>query len=122
MDENYKDPELNAEPLGEDDDDADFVDLITLADEDGVEHEFELADSLDIEDQHYVALIPTDQSPEEMLAEDGELVIMKQGTDDNGEEFFSLIEDDDEFYKVSDIFTQRLSELYDFESDDGEKE
>ena len=50
-----------------------------------------------------------------MLAEDGQLVIMKLGTDEDGEVYYSLIEDDDEFYHISEIFEQRLAELYDFE-------
>lgn len=95
-------------------DETEYIDLITLADEDGVEHEFELADAIETDDGRYVALIPSAQSPEEMLAEDGELVIMKLGTDENGEEFYSLIEDDDEFYNVSAVFEERLGELYDF--------
>lgn len=118
MTDNYVDPALDQ--AGEDEE-ADYVDLITLSDEDGVEHEFELADSLDIDDCHYVALIPSDQSPDELLAEDGDLVIMKLGTDDEGEEFYSLIEDDDEFYRVSDMFEERLSELYDFKDEETEE-
>lgn len=119
MTDNYIDPAL---PIDEEDEEGNYVDLITLSDEDGVEHEFELADSLDIDDCHYVALIPCEQSPEELLAEDGDLVIMKLGTDEGGEEFYSLIEDDDEFYRVSDMFEERLSELYDFKDEEPEKE
>lgn len=111
MNDTYQDP--NGE-LPEDDE-MEMVDLITLCDEEGDEHEFELADEYEEGDEQYVALIPSVQSPEEMLAEDGQLVIMKLGTDEDGEVYYSLIEDDDEFYHISEIFEQRLAELYDFE-------
>lgn len=98
--------------------DYEEVDLLTLTDEDGVEHEFEVADELEQDGVRYVALIPEPKTPDEMLAEDGDLVIMKYGLDEGGEEFLSLIEDDDEFYNISDIFMNRLSELYDFDGDE----
>ena len=60
-------------------------DLITLEDEDGVEHEFEYLDSVKTEDGHFVALIPSNQTPEETLQYDGELVIM-QVEEEDGEE------------------------------------
>ncbi|MEG2295945.1 MAG: DUF1292 domain-containing protein, partial [Oscillospiraceae bacterium] len=34
------------------------VDILTLVDEDGVEHEFEVADTLENDDKNYIALIP----------------------------------------------------------------
>ena len=40
------------------------VDILTLVDEDGVEHEFEIADVLELEDDSYMALIPCPQNPE----------------------------------------------------------
>lgn len=91
------------------------VDLLTLTDEEGVEHEFEVADDLELDGMHYVALIPNPASDDELLAEDGNLVIMKYGVDEGGEEFLALIEDDDEFFKVSDMFLERLKDQYDFE-------
>lgn len=108
MDENLN----NTQNPAESEDDSEMVDLLTLTDEDGVDHEFEVADELELDGERYVALIPEPQSAEEMLAEDGDLVIMKYGLDENDEEILFTIEDDDEFYKVSDIFADRLSDIY----------
>lgn len=90
------------------------VDLVTLVDDEGVEHEFELAEAINYEGSDYVALIPSDQSPEEALAEDGEYVIMKRGVDENGEEYFQLIEDDDEF----DAVCAKFYEIFDAEDEE----
>lgn len=88
-------------------------DFVTLVDENGKETEFEIVDSLVTENNEYFALIPT-ETPENLADDDGELVILKVVVDDNGEEFLEPIEDDDEFEEISEIFIDRLEELYDF--------
>ena len=93
-------------------------DILTLVDEDGTEHEFEVVDSLVTDDNEYFALIPT-ETPENLSSDDGELVILKV-VEDNGEEFLEPIEDDDEFEEISEIFMDRLEEYYDFDA--GEEE
>lgn len=91
-------------------------DLVTLMDEEGVEHEFEVIDSLEHDDEEYLALIPVFETPEENLDDSGELVILKIAADDEtGEEFLEAIEDEDEFNKIADIFMERLEEYFDFE-------
>ncbi|MEA4912153.1 MAG: DUF1292 domain-containing protein [Oscillospiraceae bacterium] len=95
------------------------VDLITLTDEDGVEHTFELADTLEHNGNDYVALITAiEDGAEAYLEDDGDLVIMKIVSEDNGEEILEIIEDDDEFDEISDIFMSRLSDMYEFEEGD----
>jgi uncharacterized protein YrzB (UPF0473 family) len=85
-------------------------DILTLEDENGEEHDFEIVDEYDDGDDHYVALVP-----EEVEGEDsGELVILKSEYVDD-EEFLSLIEDEDEFERISQIFVERLSDEFDFE-------
>lgn len=91
-------------------------DILTLVDEDGTEHEFEVIDSLTTDGNEYFALIPT-ETPENLASDDGELVILKV-VEDNGEEFLEPIEDDDEFNEISEIFMDRLDELYDFDEED----
>lgn len=99
-------------------DDLDFTaDLITLTDEEGEEHTFELVDTLERDGVSYVALITVSEEPEELLQEDGSLVIMKVIEEDS-EEILELIEDDDEFEIISEIFMERLSDLYEFDEDD----
>ena len=93
-------------------------DILTLVDEDGTEHEFEVVDSLVTDDNEYFALIPT-ETAENLSSDDGELVILTV-VEDNGEEFLEPIEDDDEFEEISEIFMDRLEEYYDFDA--GEEE
>lgn len=86
-------------------------DLITLEDEEGQEHEFEIVDAIEYNDTRYMALIPIFDQPEEVLEDDGELVILKV-TDKDGEEFLEPIEDDDLYNEIADIFIDRLDDLY----------
>lgn len=87
-------------------------DLMTLLDEEGNEHEFEVADTLEDNDEHYMALIPVFDDAEELLEDDGELVILKVVQEDE-EEFLEAIEDEEEFNRVSAIFMERLQDDYD---------
>ena len=88
-------------------------DYVTHVDENGVEREFEIVDSLVTENNEYFALIPT-ETAENIDSDDGELVILKV-VEENGEEFLEPIEDDEEFEEISEVFMDRLEELYDFE-------
>lgn len=88
-------------------------DFVTLVDEKGKETEFEIVDSLVTENNEYFALIPT-ETPENLASDDGELVILKV-VEEDGEEFLEPIEDDEEFEEISEIFIDRLEELYDFD-------
>ncbi|HJB26796.1 MAG TPA: DUF1292 domain-containing protein [Firmicutes bacterium] len=88
--------------------------LISLMDEEGNEHEFEFVDSLELEGSEYVALIPVYDNPADSLEDDGELVVLKV-MEENGEEYLEAIEDEDEFNNVSELFMDRLSDLYDIQ-------
>jgi len=89
-------------------------DIITLTSEDGEEFQFEMLDRDEFEDGEYVALVPI--ASEEELPEDveGELVFMRLVTDGD-EEFLESLEDEDEYNRVADHFTERLSEYFDIE-------
>ena len=89
-------------------------DFVTLVDENGKETEFEIVDSLVSDNKEYYALIPVETS-ENVDSDNGELVILKV-IEENGEEFLDEIEDDDEYKSISEIFMERLEDLYDFES------
>ena len=96
-------------------------DIFTLVDEDGVEHEFELLDAVELEDgRRYIALYPIFENPEEFVESDGELVILREDSAD-GEEAFVHIEDEDEFNNLAEIFMERLSDEFDFLDDDDSK-
>ncbi|MBE6899840.1 MAG: DUF1292 domain-containing protein [Ruminococcaceae bacterium] len=90
-------------------------DFVTLVDENGKETEFEIVDSLVTENNEYFALIPT-ETAENVDSDDGELVILKV-VEEDGEEFLEPIEDDDEYNEISEIFIDRLEELYEFENE-----
>ena len=74
-------------------------DFVTLVDENGVEREFEIVDTLVTENNEYFALIPT-ETPENLSEDDGELFILKV-VEDNGEEFLEHIEDDEEYEEIA---------------------
>ena len=88
------------------------ADLITLIDEDDIEHDFELVETIEHNGNTYVALLP-----EDILEENQELVIMKV-IEEEGEEILELLEDDEEFDEVSEIFENLLSDLYEFDDED----
>ena len=89
-------------------------DLLTLVDDEGVEHQFEVIDTLEIEDDRYIALIPVYDDAEDAVEDDGELILLKSEMDGE-EEFLVAIEDEEEFNKVSEIFLDRLDEYYDIQ-------
>lgn len=92
-------------------------DILTLSDEDGVEYTFEVIDSVDIDDQHYLALLPYKEGEEESEEEEGEFVILK--TEMEGEdEILVPIEDPDEMNSVFETFMNRLDDLYEFRDGD----
>ena len=90
--------------------------VFTLTDEEGNESDFEFIGKIELGDNTYVALVPVDGDEEEY-------VILKVDTDENGEEYLSTIEDDEEFDKAADAFEDEfMSEIdYDAEVDETEK-
>lgn len=95
-------------------------DLLTLEDEAGQEHTFEVIDAADYNDNHYLAVVPyieSEAEAEAALAEDANLIILRVG-EENGEEYLDIVDDDEEFYNVGEIFASRLSDLYDIEGDE----
>ena len=93
--------------------------IFTLTDEDGNEQEFELMDIMEENGTIYYALVPYLEDPEAMIQEDTELVVLKVG-EENGEEFLSTIDDDDEYERIGEMFIERINNM--LESDDEEDE
>ena len=108
--------EINNQELNEEDIDL-GEDIITLVDEDGVEHEFEIADIMEVDGTHYMALIPVIDNADEFLEDPGELVVLKVVAD-GAEEYLEAIEDEEEFNRISAEFIKRLDEEYDFVEDE----
>lgn len=86
-------------------------DLYTLVDEEGQEQMFELLDSLEYEGETYYALTPYLDDAEAILADDGEVVILKS-TYEGDEEVLVSVDDDDLFDKLGDMFMDRFAELF----------
>ncbi|HIZ56346.1 MAG TPA: DUF1292 domain-containing protein [Firmicutes bacterium] len=91
-------------------------DLFTLVDEEGNEVEFELLDVMEEGEERYFALIPYHENPEEMLDDDGDLVILKSEIV-NDEEMLASIDDDDEYERIGAIFLERLENAFDEEDE-----
>ncbi len=89
-------------------------DLLTLEDEDGNEHTFEVIDAADFKDDRYMAVVPYSEDPAAMVEENMDLIIMKVAEDEEGE-YLDIVDDDNELYEVSEMFAKRLREIYDIE-------
>lgn len=89
-------------------------DIITVDDENGNTHTFEIADAIETDDARYVALIPVYDQPEDILGGDAELIIV-QVLEEDGMEVLAPIEDDEVFDEISSIFEERLQDLYEIE-------
>lgn len=93
----------------------DTSDIVSVVDEDGVEHIFEEIDRIETDDgNRYVALLPIYDDPADILDDDGEVFILKV-TEENGETYLSQIEDETEFNEIGNIFEDRLIEKYEAE-------
>ena len=94
-------------------------DIVTVVDDDGVEHQFEVLDRIENDDNKYVAMIPVFDDDEALLDDSGELIILRV-VEENDETVLEPIEDEDEFNEIGRVFEDRLSEMFDFYSDDEE--
>lgn len=87
--------------------------IVTVLDQDGNQHRFELLDAIETDDGRFVALIPVYEDTSDD-ADDCELIILSVATE-NGEDTLVTIEDEKLFDEIADIFEERLSDLYDIE-------
>ena len=93
-------------------------DIVTVVDDDGVEHEFEVLDRIETDDdKRYIAMIPVFDDEQALLEDDGELIILRV-TEENGDTILEPIEDEDEFNEIGRIFEDRLSEMFDFDDEE----
>ena len=87
--------------------------LIETIDENGNVITFELYDIIEVDEQEYALLLPTEQD-EDSDDEDAEIVLMRLSK--NGDDYlFETIEDDEEFNKVA-AYVESLDE--DIEEDE----
>ncbi len=90
------------------------ADLITLIDDEGVEHEFEILDEIDNDDGVFYALLPTFDDPQSELESEGTYYIFEV-IEEDGEEQLAEVEDDELLDKLAAIFESRFEELYEDE-------
>ncbi len=90
-------------------------DIVTVIDDDGVEHLFEEIDRVETEEgNRYVALLPVYDDETEILDDDGEVLILKV-IEEDGETYLVQIEDEKEFNEIGNIIEDRLIEKYEAE-------
>lgn len=87
-------------------------DIVSVIDEDGVEHIFEELDRIETDDSRYVALLPVYDEAEDILDDDGEIIILKVEEEKNGDTYLCPIEDSEEFDDIQKIFEERLADLF----------
>lgn len=79
-----------------------FIEKITLTDEEGNEIEFDVITKLDIEDNEYFIVVPSDE-------EELDAVALKVIKDKEGNEVLVSVEDEEEFNLVAEAY-EALSE------------
>ncbi len=94
-------------------------DILTLEDEDGEEHLFMQIDEIEHNDVRYLAVVPISDDEDEDEDEGDELIFMRTSNEE-GEEFMDVVEDEDEFVEVANIFAGRLSEEYEIKEFEAE--
>ena len=92
--------------------DKDFApDLITLVDDQDVEHNFEILDTIENEKGLFYALYPVFDEPQDAVEDDGEYYIMEV-IDENGEEQLAEVDDDALLDELAEIFEARFEKLF----------
>lgn len=91
------------------------VDLITLVDDDGNEHEFEIIDEVDYEDGHYMALMPTSDDPAKDISSDTYYIF--EVVEEDGEEQLAEVEDDELWNNLANVFEERYAENFEGEEE-----
>ena len=87
------------------------ADLITLVDEDGENHEFQILDAIETDDGRFVALLPNFEQEGINPEEDGTYFIFEVIVED-GEEELVEINDEQLLDGLAEIFESRFDEMY----------
>ncbi len=95
------------------DDLMDEFETVTLTDEDGCDIEFAIIDTLENGGNTYILAVEADRLDDD----ESEAALFKKAKSEDGEDIFEIIEDDDEFDKIAELFQSSGSE-YDVEIDE----
>jgi uncharacterized protein YrzB (UPF0473 family) len=93
-------------------------DIVSVVDENGVSHTFEELDRIETDEGRFIALLPIYDDAQEILDDDGELIILQVNEDENGEIYLEPIEDEALFTKIGKIFEERLEDLFEFDEEE----
>lgn len=93
------------------------MDFLTLVDDEGNEHEFEILDAIETAEGCFYALLPTVTDPDNAL--DAETYYIFEVVEENGEEQLAEVEDDALLDKLADIFEARFDEMFEIEEPEG---
>ncbi|MBR5390937.1 MAG: DUF1292 domain-containing protein, partial [Clostridia bacterium] len=88
-------------------------DIITVTDGEGTDYQLEHLDTVEYNNQTYMAFLPAEMSLDDAY----ELIIMKVELEDDGEEMLVTLDDEDEEAELFQIFSERLEETFE---DEGE--
>lgn len=92
--------------------DKDFApDLITLIDDENVEHNFEILDTIENDNGIFYALLPVFDDADSAVADDGEYYIMEV-IEEDGEEQLAEVDDDALLDELAEIFEKRFEKLF----------
>lgn len=97
------------------------ADLVTLVDDDGEEHEFEILDVIDNDDGCFYALLPTYSDPQQKVEAEGTYYIF-EAVEENGEQQLAEVEDDALLDKLAQEFESRFEDLYGDGDDEDDSE
>lgn len=91
-------------------------DLITLIDDENIEHNFEILDTIENDKGVFYALYPVFDNSEDAVQNSGEYYIMEV-IEEDGEEQLAEIEDEKLLDELSQIFEEHFDELFDDEEE-----
>ncbi len=92
--------------------------FIVLTDEHGNEVELEHLDTVEYNENVYMAFVPADSDEQESY----ELIIMKLEKDESGEEMLVTLDDEQELDDMFQIFSERLEESFEEDGEDEQAE
>ncbi len=82
--------------------DDDELEVITMVDEDGVEHDFIIVDALNYNGFNYILVVDSEYDEED--EDQSEALIFKEVEVQGDESIFDVVEDEEEFAAVAKLF------------------
>lgn len=96
-------------------------DLLTLVDDEGNEHEFEVLDIIDNDDGCFYALLPTFDDPKDQVEAEGAYYIF-QAIEEDGEQQLAEVEDEALLDRLAKEFESRFENLYGGDEDETDED